>query len=122
MTEEITNVNLEDFVSEVLKQIINGIIRTQQHAKDNRASINSTNLIRMPSGDLRVDKTYNQDPLVQEIEFDVAVTVSAQGNIKGGMGLFVSAVGIGYQAQKETGNSTVSRIKFKVPVALPSQE
>lgn len=121
MTEEITNINLEDFVFEVLRQIINGIKKSQAHAKSNGALINSRTIYRTTKGDLKLDIS-NHGINVEEIEFDVAVTVSSQGNLKGGMGLFIPAVGIGYQANKETGNSIVSRIKFKVPVAFPPQE
>ncbi len=121
MTEQIANINIEDFVSEVLQQLINGVKKAQQHAKDNGAHINSDRIKRVATtNDLRMS---NQmlDVIVQEVEFDVAVSVSNQGNLKGGMGLVVPVLGIGYQAEKETTNATVSRIKFKIPVAFPTQ-
>jgi len=121
MTEQNANINLEDFVSEVLQQLINGVKKAQQHAKDNDAHINSNRIKRdFNTTDFRITNE-NAKVLVQEIEFDVAVSVSAQGNLKGGMGLVIPALGIGYQAEKETVNSTVSRVKFKIPVAFPPQ-
>ncbi len=121
MTEEIPSINLEDFVSEVLKQVINGVKKAQLHAKDHGAQVNSNNAYRTSQGDIKIDNI-NHGMIVQEIDFDVAVAVSSQGNLKSGMGLFIPAAGIGYQAEKETGNSTISRIKIKIPVALPKQE
>ena len=123
MTDENVGINLEDFIAEILKQSISGVKKAQQHAKENGASINSPYIIRNHSsagGDLLIYES-KQLPLVEEVEFDVAVTASSQGNLKGGMGLFVSVAGIGYQAEKNTGNSTVSRIKFKIPVSFPQQ-
>jgi len=121
MTEEASSIDLEDFISEVLKQIINGVKKAQLHAKENGAQVNSSNTYRTSQGDMKLDIS-DHGGLVQEVDFDVAVTVSSQGNLKGGMGLFIPAAGVGYQAEKETGNSTLSRIKFKIPVALPRQE
>ena len=122
MTEQNTNINLEDFVSEVLQQLINGVKKAQQHAKENGAHINSDHIKRdFNANDLRITNEFSK-VLVQEVEFDVAVSVSNQGNLKGGMGLVVPVLAIGYQAEKETVNSTVSRVKFKIPVAFPPQE
>jgi hypothetical protein len=123
MVEENAGMNLEDFITEVLKQVISGVKNAQQHAKENGASINSKHLYRYstPTGMAINTDQATRKPMVEEIEFDVAVTASSQGNIKGGMGLFVSVAGIGYQAEKNTGNSTVSRIKFKIPVSFPQQ-
>jgi len=121
MTEQSANINLEDFVSEVLQQLINGVKKAQQHAKDNGAHINSDRIKRdFNTTDFRITNE-NTKVLVQEVEFDVAVSVSAQGNLKGGMGLIVPVLGIGYQAEKENINTTVSRVKFKIPVAFPPQ-
>ncbi len=123
MTEENTNVNLEEFIFEALKQIVNGVKKAQQHAKENGAEINANNIFRdVRNGHLEISNLSTQPGIVQEIEFDIAISATAQGNLKGGIGLFIPAAGIGYQAQKETGNSTVSRIKFKVPLTFPQQE
>lgn len=123
MVEETVGINLEDFIAEVLKQSISGVKKAQQYAKENGASINSDRMYRMhkSAGDSFESADSGQPPIVEEIEFDIAVTASQQGNLKGGMGLFVPAAGIGYQAEKNTGNSTVSRIKFKVPVSFSQQ-
>ena len=43
-------------------------------------------------------------------------------DIKGGVGIFVTGIGIGYQAKKQNENSTVSLVKFSVPVFLPQQK
>ena len=68
-----------------------------------------------PSG--RFDK--DTGTVVQDVAFDVAVTVSKSG--KSGAGLQVGAFGVGgmLEGGSESAQSAVSRIKFVVPVQLP---
>ena len=74
MSDEITNVKLEDFVSEVLTQIINGVSKAQEHAKKNGAFVNSQRFFR--NGDkIFLDRLTNHQSLVEEIDFDVSITV-----------------------------------------------
>ncbi len=122
MDNQTENIDLEEFVSEVLTQLISGIKKAQSHAKENGATVNPSNIVRNVKGDLVFDNSMSRSPIIQEIEFDVAVTVSSGGGLKGGMGLFIPVAGIGYQANKETGNSTVSRIRFKIPIVPPMQD
>jgi hypothetical protein len=59
-------------------------------------------------------------PESQMIEFDIAVSTTEIKDIKGGVGIFVSGFGLGYQASKGISGSEISRIKFSIPVVLPS--
>jgi small neutral amino acid transporter SnatA (MarC family) len=53
----------------------------------------------------------------------VAVTATDGTKTKGGIGVFVGAVGLGSQGQSEELKQSMSKIKFTVPLALPiSQE
>ena len=54
------------------------------------------------------------------IEFDVAVTTTEGTETKGGIGVFVVAVGLGSQGKSDATNSSSSRIKFSVPIFLPN--
>lgn len=124
MTEENNNIKLEDFIAQSLIQIINGVKTAQGHAKENGAEINSGYMIINQTNGLlhRKSSLSSSSEVIQSIEFDIAVTASTEGNIKGGAGIFVSAAGIGYNAQKTTGNTALSRIKFSVPIVLPTQK
>jgi hypothetical protein len=55
-----------------------------------------------------------------DLEFDVAVTAQEGTATKGGIGVFAGAIGLGSQGQSTAANQTVSRIKFAVPVLLPT--
>lgn len=56
---------------------------------------------------------------VSVISFDVALTANAGQGTKGGMGVIVGAVSLGATGESKTGSSTISRIKFDVPMMLP---
>jgi hypothetical protein len=70
---------LEDFVSETLKELIDGVKTAQKHAVSKGARVN-------PHSPVNRD---NQ----QTVEFDVAVTTTAGTQTKGGIGVFVGPVG-----------------------------
>jgi hypothetical protein len=114
-------VKLEDFVSETLKQIVNGVRTAQDYAMENGASINPSTLsFRTDQGEVRLYER-KTGRIAQEIDFDIAVTTTEGTKTKGGIGIFVGPVGLGSQGQLDSTNSSMSRIKFKVPMLLPAQ-
>nr|WP_315053298.1 trypco2 family protein [uncultured Brevundimonas sp.] len=56
---------------------------------------------------------------VQQIEFDVAVTATDTESGKANAGIKVMSLDIGAAGEKGRQNSTISRIKFIVPVVAP---
>jgi hypothetical protein len=119
MSNNESMVNLEDFITETLTQIIKGVKNANTIAEENGAIINPHNAYRNSNGDILVSEDYIYN-IAQEIEFDIAVTAAEKSDAKGGAGVFVSIVGIGAQLKDSTENSTISRVKFSVPVKLPS--
>jgi hypothetical protein len=117
-------VNLEQFVAETLAQIIRGVKPAQVHAEQSEALINPTGarLLQDKSAPHLNTETLEGQRFTgwegQNVEFDVAATVSEEKGLTGGLGL-VSV--LGYAAHKELNSSSVSRIKFAVPVFLPRQ-
>lgn len=57
--------------------------------------------------------------LIAGVEFDVAVTVSEGSKKEGGIGIAIAALALSGTDQASTTNSTVSHIKFSIPVAWP---
>ena len=55
----------------------------------------------------------------QNIDFDVAVTVVEGKETGGKAGISVWSIGAGVSGKSESSSSTVSRIKFEIPVELP---
>lgn len=114
--------NLQEFISETLFQITEGVRLAQERTQSSGAMINAKDYVIQPSGQLQwgdFDRTTN---IGQTVEFDVAVTVGDSENMKGGMGITAGIITVGYKADKGKDNNTVSRIKFSVPVFLPQQK
>jgi len=109
---------LKDFVSETLKHVMEGVKIAQEKAAEMGGVIN-------PKGILNSDPKATRGPFgepVQYIDFDVVVSTSDLDKAKGGLGIFVGEIGIGVKGEVEEQNTAVNRIRFSVPVYLPSQE
>jgi hypothetical protein len=108
---------LKDFISKSITEIIDGVTEAQSYAKSKGAKVNPTDF-NSSSG----PKYYlNNGGMGQEIEFDVAVVVSETSEGKIGAGINVWGVGIGGHSTTGEESSTTSRIKFSVLVFLPTQ-
>lgn len=81
-------VELKDFVSETLKQVIEGIAMAQPAAQEKHARINPKGLVRTGASDYIVQEGRDHPPIPQIIESDVAVTASQSGEAKAGIGVF----------------------------------
>lgn len=97
--------NLAEFVSETLTQIATGVRDARKHTGlMDDVAIN-------PCG-------ANYYPGVQNISFDVAVTTTESGE----GGAKISVLGLSAGGEVTTENSTVSRIKFNVPMQMPYEK
>lgn len=116
-------IKLEDFVAETLKQIIMGVKAAQEYAAENGAKVSPANLClsHCAQGDVRLMEE-NTCRIAQEIDFDIAVTTTEGTETKGGVGIFVGPVALGTQGKSDAQNSSISRIKFQVPILLPNQQ
>ena len=114
-------VELSQFVSETLNQILDGVLEAQKYAVEHKAFVN-------PIGKLSDDKkqvqggtqTGDWHPL-HPVEFDVVVTTEEKDAAQGGVGVFVGALAVGTKGTTESISQGVSRIRFTIPIVLPTQ-
>lgn len=78
---------LKDFISNTLKDIVEGVVAAQAHVGTRRASVNSSDYA-------------NRDHarLAQEILFDVAVTTTETSHENVKAGIFVAPLGLGVKS------------------------
>lgn len=109
--------DIKDFVENTLLQIVQGVNSANEQLKDSGAIISSKDV-----RPLREGTTYNTrtGDLVNLIEFDIAVTVNEKDTANGGAGIKIVGISIGGSLQNETSNQSISRIKFSIPLTLPS--
>ena len=110
--------NIEDFVSTSLTQIIAGVKKAQLNEANEGAQISPANLNVVGGGSLIYE---TESALVaQEVEFDIAVTATEDSKTGGGGEVAVlGVVNVGAKAQSGKSNESVSRLKFKVALILP---
>ena len=118
------SMKIHDFITESLKEIAEGVTQAQAKA----------NAIVNPGGLDEVDQTApgrsdkflvankTMGRLAQVVDFDLAVTVSEESTSESGAGLMVVGMGLGIKGKKNISTSSVSRIKFSIPVVLPLDE
>lgn len=114
-------VELKEFVSFSLTQIVDGVVEAQKQAETNGAAINprvtdQSAAVHRP-GRLRPD--IGGAP-VKDIQFDVAVTIteSEKTDAKAGISIF-SAKLVG-ELGGDSATESASRLRFSVPLALPT--
>ena len=119
---------LDKFIEESLKQIIQGVKNAQEATRlpnKNPREYAHINPDIMYSADTapkgKYYATISRD-LVLFVDFDVAVTTDYKDEAKGSFGIKVFGIGIGAGGLSAEGASTVSRIKFQVPIRLPKVE
>lgn len=114
---------LDEFIFESIKQVVDGIEKARDYAETKGSKISGKGLsfVGAQNGAGIVFYDSNNGEIIEKIEFDVAVTAKEGDTTKGGAGLFVGAFGIGVQGQTESENSSMSRIKFSVPLFLPKK-
>jgi hypothetical protein len=108
---------LDDFVATTLKQIVVGVTTAQVAVDEHGAKINPSVRSGTPG---RFDPQTGTH--IQDVEFDIAVTVSEGEKSGAGIRVGVPWISGGVEGGSDRQSSAVSRIRFSVPVLLPKHE
>ena len=92
---------LDTFVQKTLVSISRGIEAAQDEVHEGRLQIG-----------------YKGAGRTQMVEFDIALASSTESEAKGGIGVFLTAVGIGANARELGTAASTSRVRFTVPVIV----
>ncbi|MFR0995647.1 MAG: hypothetical protein ACLSGQ_13665 [Parabacteroides distasonis] len=112
---------LKDFISETLSQIIDGVTEVQAKYKEKNVLINPDK-IEGSGGEYYISgrsSSHIHTTLIQNIEMDVAITATEGNENKVGIGV-AKILNIGTSRETNAQNTTLSRIKFSIPVSLPT--
>ncbi len=106
---------LKDFVEETLLQIIQGVKSAQEKGLKDGAIISPGYI------DTKNQRsTYNgTEYTINEVEFEVELTVTEGKENKKGIGVAFGSFAIGGQNKSDANNTSLTKIKFSVPVGLP---
>lgn len=117
-------IRLKEFVSQTLTEIVEGVLDAQ--GKVIALAEKGTSLEVVAQVSPTIDNLHARQntwrsswgSVVQNVEFDVAVTISKEKGGKGG----ISVWGAGLEGGATASNSSVSRIRFYVPITLPQED
>jgi hypothetical protein len=108
--------DLKEFVSATLTQIVDGVIEAQKQVPGERINPRMSSLTEIDKLGLVGFAG------VQMIKFDVALSTSEGATTQAKAGVFVAPIAFGAQGQSIAASGTVSRVQFAVPLALPKGE
>ena len=115
---------LKEFVSKTLLQIIEGVREAQASVDKLDGMVNPyidpTSMQKQHT--LGLTGHIGERKAVLPVEFDVVLSISEDSNVKSGAGIFVGAIGLGVQGQSVDSNSSQSRVKFLIPIVLPKHQ
>jgi hypothetical protein len=118
--------NLKEFVSESLVEIVAGISDAQSRLAESGAKVSPkirTIFSKSQTGGSEMALGWDiNGGLIQVVDFDVAVTAIEGTETKGGIGVVAGIFSLGSHGKSEESSQSISRIKFKVPISLPRQE
>jgi hypothetical protein len=112
--------DIKDFVSETLKQVIAGVKDAQEFAMDNGAMVEPERAAT--SQKMGEPTQYVGKGSIKEVAFDIAVTAQESTGQEGKAGLRIPYLDFGGGLSAEQANATVSRVRFAVDVRLPCQK
>lgn len=114
---------LKEFIKESLSQIIDAVVETQDKYKESNVLIcpddiqgeNNNLYIR----DENLYQYFNRYTRVQNIEMDIAISVTEKEGNKSGLGI-AKIINAGISSENAQQNESISKIKFSIPIVLPT--
>ena len=114
---------LKDFISSTLVETAKGIKDAQAEYEKLGGAVNPVNLVQergmyfveYKPGGIRDGRFY-----LNTVEYDIGLTNDENSKVKGGIGVFLSAINLGTDSTESTCISSVTRIRFSVSVKLPT--
>jgi len=109
---------LKEFVRQTIAEIAEGVGEAQQDVASKGACVNPALLGRVSNAsDLGFLPT--SAGVASILQFDVALSAKEGTDTKGGIGVVSGFVNLGSSGASNAENSSISRVQFNVPVALP---
>lgn len=110
---------LSDFIRTAIHDIVHGVYQANNTCQHVRAEVNPIPR-NVQNGTLVAVNEDGKEVPVTMIEFDIAVTVGKGSESKAGLSIFAAAFAIGAAGMSNEDHSQVHRLKFSVPVRLPT--
>ena len=113
---------LKEFITNTLSQIAEGVKDAQVIYK-NVGGVVNPNGLKQVEGGIPYGKTtpiHGEAHLLCNVQFEVSLTNDSGSNKSGGIGVLFGALSIGGKAGEEEKQSSLTKVRFNIPVKLPS--
>lgn len=110
---------LKEFIKSTIPQIIDSVSDLNEEYKDKDATINPLSYVRIK--DMQSIQTASGERLLTNVEFDLTVSIDESKNTDGKVNVMSCVIGGGASKSHTEGNSSISRVRFNVPVVLPAR-
>lgn len=112
---------LKEFIKETITSIIAGVAESQAYIREKNIECEVCPKIKSKYEDAGYVFSDSGKP-IRTIDFDVSVNVAEKIGTKGFIAITISHIGLGKEKNKENTNGQDSRIKFSIPITLPSMK
>lgn len=122
---------LREFIKSSLVEISRGVLDASTELEDTNAIVSPENFQvnsdssqafgRTKTGSNAMDPT-NGTRIVHKVDFDIAVLVDESDKTKAGIKISVMSIGLSGGGESTTKSGSTSRIKFSVPIVMPSSQ
>ena len=112
---------LKEFVISTISQVIDAVEELNASYEGKDAVINPSSPDKLKDKSMNLG-TKSGNRLVTDIEFDLTVSVEESKDAGGKVNVLACVIGGDVSKSRTEGNSSVSRVKFTVPVLLPSRK
>ena len=110
-------VGLQEFITEAISQIVKGIVAADEIVKRHGAVVNPGGMSTRGSASTFSRFDANTGTPVEDVRFDLTVTVTEGG---GEAGVKIGVASLEGNATKQIKEESVSRIAFKIPLLYPT--
>lgn len=107
---------LKTFIKETIENIVDGVVESQTAIAKKGAEINPRKVQFRQNGEWN---NYNSG-MPHSVEFDVGLTAIDKSGSTEGVGVFLGAISLGKKNDKGIEQTAVTKIKFTIPLVLPS--
>ncbi len=108
---------LSEFIKDVITNIYEGISSAKESTGKNilpQGGLVSEGIPYVKSG---IGPT-SKPTMISNIEFEVSLTDGTKDGVNGGIGVLLGALTLGAKGNSETEQTSLSKIKFNVPIEL----
>jgi len=113
--------DIDIFIKEVIVGIFNGIDMAEKSLDKNIIPDEAIEIKGSPCVKTVIypgGRSLTKYVAMSNLEFEVSLTESNKDGVSGSIGVFLGSVGIGTKGNSEDEKSTLSKIKFNIPIQL----